>query len=173
MFTRSSAGLRDMAKGVVADGRAWVNEQKDRFEQLQEEAATRVSRQVEEGLARISAGVASSSRDMKGATALLTADLRRVLLDLGERRVNGGGLLGAMKTGAAAAGAADFQLALATNRSSSYANVRGRDVSGLLLRQAQTDAAMQVLAGLSAFQLDLPPGTAHRTVYTYRLDGDR
>jgi hypothetical protein len=173
MFSRSASGLRDMATDVVAEGRRSVQGQKGRFEELQREAATRVSRQVEEGLARISSGVAASSRDMKGATALLTADLRRVLLDLGQRRVNGGGLLGAMTTGAAAAGTADYQLALATNRSSSYANVRGRDVSGLLLRQAQTDAAMQVLAQLPAFQLELPPGTAHRTVYTYRLDGDR
>ena len=84
---------------------------------------------------------------MEAATTLLTADLRKVLLDLGDRRVGGGGLLGAMATNAATARTADFQLALAGDKATSYANVRSRDIDGLMLRQAQTDAAMQMLHG--------------------------
>ena len=46
------------------------------------------------------------------------------------------------------------------DKATSYANVRGRDVAGPMLQQAQTDAAMQMLAGLPAFELDLPSRVA-------------
>ena len=106
---------------------------------------------------------------MEAAGALLTQDLNRVLLDLGDRKVNGSGLLGAMTTGAATARSADYQLALATDTTTSYANVRSADIGGLLLRQAQSDASLQMAAALPAFGMDLPTGTEHRTVYTFHI----
>ena len=106
---------------------------------------------------------------MEAAGALLTQDLNRVLLDLGDRTVNGSGLLGAMTTGAATARSADYQLALATDTTTSYANVRSADIGGLLLRQAQSDASLQMAAALPAFGIDLPTGTEHRTVYTFHI----
>ena len=46
-----------------------------------------------------------------------------------------------------------------------------RDVSGIMLRQAQAEAAMQRQAELPAFALDLPDSVQHRTVYTFHLAG--
>ncbi len=169
MFTRSVEGLRASADSVVTDGRRSINEQEQGFFAAQERAANQISDTVGDGLAQIDSGVSSSTRDMEAATTLLTADLRKVLLDLGDRKVGGGGLLGAMATNAATARTADFQLALAGDKAASYANVRSRDIDGLMLRQAQTDAAMQKLIDMPAFQLDLPSGSQHRTVYSFRI----
>ena len=169
MFQRSSDGLKSAGDDVVRNGKKSVNEQKSAFEKARDASANRVTSVVEDGLVQINTGVSSSTRDMEAATALLTADLRKVLLDLGQREVGGGGLLGAMATNAATARTADFQLALAGDKATSYSNVRGRDIEGLMLRQAQTDAAMQSLAEFPAFQIDLPSGSQHRTVYSFRI----
>ena len=169
MFDRSVNGLNSASDTVVQDGRQQINAQKKGFRAAQEQAARNVTDSVEQGLGQIDTGVSSSTRDMEAATTLLIADLRKVLLDLGERRVGGGGLLGAMATNAATARTADYQLALAGDKATSYSNVRSRDIDGLMLRQAQTDAAMQMLLEMPAFQLDLPSGSQHRTVYSFRI----
>ena len=169
MFDRSVNGLKSASDTVVQDGRKQIDAQKKGFLEAQEQAARNVTDSVEQGLGQINSGVSSSTRDMEAATTLLTADLRKVLLDLGERRVGGGGLLGAMATNAATARTADYQLALAGDKATSYSNVRSRDIDGLMLRQAQTDAAMQMLLDMPAFQLDLPSGSQHRTVYSFRI----
>ena len=173
MFERSSAGLRSSAADVTRNGKRALDRQKSDFARTQAEASNRISQEIEGGLAMIARGVTASTRDMEAATALLTADLRKVLLDLGERRVGGGGLLGAMATNAATARSADYQLALATDATTAYANVRARDIDGILLRQAQTDASMQMLADLPAFELDLPAGSSHRTVYSFSIGDGR
>jgi hypothetical protein len=169
MFTQSSEGMRTAARDVVRNGKQTLDQQKTQFSRAQAEAGNRISGEIEQGLALVARGVDASTRDIEAAGTLLTADLRKVLLDLGERRENGGGLLGAMSTGAATAGSADYQLAQATRATTAYANVRGRDIAGILLRQAQTDAAMQMLAEMPAFEMDLPSGTAHRTVYNFSI----
>lgn len=168
-FAASSTKMGDLAAQLVARGRTSINEQKREFKFTQQSAAERVGEQIRAGLGEINAGVSSSVRDLDAAGGLLTADLRKVLLDLGQRKVDGGGLLGAMTTSASTARSADYQLALANEQTSSFTNVRGRDIDGLLLRQEQGKAAMEMLAALPAFELDLGSGTMHRTVYNYRL----
>jgi trimeric autotransporter adhesin len=169
MFTRSAAGLDAAAGKITQDGAATLEKQKKSFAREQEAAGDRISQQVQQGLAGIASGVSSSTRDMEAASALLSQDLHRVLLDLGDRKVNGSGLLGAMTTGAATARSADYQLALATDTATSYANVRSADIGGLLLRQAQSDASLQMAAALPAFGIELPSGADHRTVYTFHI----
>ncbi len=171
MFDRSASGLDTAAAEIAKDGASSLSAAKKQYASEQRAAGARISRQVADGLAGIAQGVASSTRDTEAAAALLTQDLNRVLLDLGDREVNGSGLLGAMTTGAATARSADYQLALATDKTTSYANVRSADVSGLLLRQAQSDAALRMGAELPAFGMDLPDGTDHRTVYTFHIGG--
>lgn len=172
MLERSASGLRSSSDAVVKDGRQSLEGQKKSFQQAQGQASNQISSSIEKGLGQVNSGVSSSTRDMEAASTLLIADLRKVLLDLGSREVGGAGLLGAMATNAATARNADYQLGLAGGKASSYASVRGRDVAGLMLRQAQTDASMASLAALPAFQLDLPSGSDHRTVYNFSI-GDR
>jgi len=80
-------------------------------------------------------------------------------------------VVGTLAKSADTARSADYQLALAADRTTSYGSVRDRDVSGIMLRQAQAEAALQRQAELPAFALDLPDSVQHRTVYTFHLAG--
>ena len=62
---------------------------------------------TQSSLEQLDARTGSASRDLAGASVLLADDLNKVILDLGDSRVDGSGLLGALKTNAAKAGAAD------------------------------------------------------------------
>ena len=77
----------------------------------------------------------AASRYARNDAALI---MEKVLLDLGSRKVNGSGLLGAMTTGAATSRSADYQLALATDKTTSYASVRSADIAGLLRAESPT-----------------------------------
>lgn len=169
MFVSSVNGLDGSAEALTRDGARTLDRQRAEFRTSRQRAGARISSQIDEGLSAVARGVNASTRDLDAAGALLTADLRKVLLDLGERRVGGGGLLGAIAGNAAIARTADYQLALATDKTTSYASVRSRDIAGILLRQGQTDAALRSLAELPAFGLELPAGSQHRTVYTFHV----
>ena len=110
-----------------------------------------------------------ATKDLAAAQNLLVGDLHNVLLDLGSPGVKGSGLLGAMAASSSTAGTANFQLAQATRKATSYGNVRDHDVAALLLRQAQTDKALTLQAELPAFELHLPASAEHHTVFTFHL----
>ena len=74
-----------------------------------------------------------------------------------------------MATSAAKADTADYQLALATQNAQGYANMRAEDVAGILLRQAQFKASLEAVSALPTFHLEVPPGTATQTLYSFRL----
>jgi hypothetical protein len=44
-------------------------------------------------------------------------------------------------------------------------------VAGIMLRQAQAEAALAQQAKLPAFELQLPDGVQHRSVYSFHLAG--
>lgn len=168
---QSAAGLRANAEQIVADGKATIDAEKERLAQRGETGADNITRVVDQGLRTVSTGVSASNRDTQAAGRLLTADLNKVLADLGNPRVRGTGLLGSLATNAATAGTADYQLSLATDTANAYANVRGRDVGELLLRQAQSSAALERQRDWAPFQLELPSGVEHRTLYLFHLGG--
>jgi len=173
MFENSTKGLNSAAGAIAANGKQTVSKQIGVIGRQRAAASNQVAKNVEAGLASISKGVSSSTRDMGAASAILGRDLADVLADLGNRKVHGSGLLGSMTTSSAAAQSADYQLALATGKTTAYANVRGEDVNSIYLRQAETDAALQLQADMPAFDLNLAPGTTHRTVYSYHVEGSK
>ncbi|VXC55401.1 conserved exported hypothetical protein [Nocardioides sp. AX2bis] len=168
-FTRSKNGMRAAADGIAADGRAAINEQKAGLATTSKESTSEIESNVRQGLDLIADTVSASTRNTDAAGKLLTADLTKVLLDLGDPEVEGAGLLGTLGANAGDARAADFQLALAARTASSYANARGQDIGGLMLRQAQAEAAFKRQAQLQAFQVDVPDGVERRTVYSFHL----
>ena len=173
MFERSAAGLSGTADRITADGAKAVQEQHEALDQTATGAEQTLSAGTERALTQVSRDITSSTRDLDATRALLTRDLGNVLLDLGDRKVRGSGVLGALATSAAAAGSADYQLGLASDQGSAYAAVRARDVDGIMLRQAQAEAALERQAQLAPFVRTLPATVSHRTVYVFHLDGGR
>ena len=170
MFDESAAGLSNAADKITANGTRTVENQRRHLKASEKHASGEAADRIDSALTQMAKGVSSSNRDMNSASAQLADSLNKVLLDLGTRKVNGSGLLGAMTTSAAKVGTADYQLALASATTTSYANVRSEDINGILLRQAQLQASLQAGADLPAFHLNVPSGAQSQTVYTFRIE---
>ncbi|MCF3139599.1 hypothetical protein LRQ04_10045 [Paenarthrobacter sp. AR 02] len=170
-FNRSISGLKTTSDDVVKDAEGTVNKQRDELLGQSGELAAAVSKSTKASLDNIASSTAGSTRDVEGASALLASSLNKVMLDLGDRSVNGSGLLGSMATSAAKADTADFQLALASQNAEGYANIRSRDVAGLLLRQAQFKASLTAMDELPPFKLEVPEGATSQTLYTLKIGG--
>ncbi|MBF4463383.1 MULTISPECIES: hypothetical protein [unclassified Rathayibacter] len=171
LFDRSIAGLRATADDIRSEGAATLDAEHDALDSAESTIGAAVAESTHESLAKIAATIGASTRDTNAASALLAADLHKVLLDLGDRTVGGSGLLGSMTTSAAKVGTADVQLALASQASRGYAAVRAEDISGILLAQAQERASLDAGAALPAFPRDVDAGTVTRTVYSIHLGG--
>lgn len=172
-FDQSIAGLRTTSKDVTAGAKGTIDEQKGKLERENAALASAVDTQTKQSLERINASTTASTRDVEGASTLLTGDLNRVMLDLGDRKVNGSGILGAMATSAAKSDSADYQLALASQNAAGYANVRAEDVAGILLQQEQFRASLDAATALPAFRMDVPKGATATTLYTFTIGDAR
>ncbi|MET4096743.1 hypothetical protein [Arthrobacter sp. UYCu712] len=170
-FNRSISGLKSTSDEVVNDAEGTVNKQRDELLEQSDALAASLAKSTQSSLASIAAGTSGSTRDVDGARALLSSSLNKVMLDLGDRSVNGSGLLGSMATSAAKAGTADYQLALASQNAEGYANIRSRDVAGLMLRQAQFKASLTAVDELPPFHLEVPDGATSQTLYTLKIGG--
>lgn len=168
-FTRSQVGMQRAAAEIVGDGRATINEQRAKLNQSTKQASGQIQSNVRSGLSTIADTVSASTRNTAAAGRLLRADLTKVLLDLGDPAVDGAGLLGTLSADAGSSRAADYQLAVASRTASSYANARTQDVGGIALRQAQAEAAFRRQAKLPGFQVGIPAGVEHSTIYTFHL----
>lgn len=171
-FNRSISGLKTTSDEVVADAKGTVNRQRDELHQQGDALAASLDKSTRASLASIATSTSGSTRDVEGARALLSSSLNKVMLDLGDRSVNGSGLLGSMATSAAKADTADYQLALASQNAEGYANIRSRDVAGLLLRQAQFKASLASVDELPPFHLEVPAGATAQTLYTLKIGGE-
>ena len=89
----------------------------------------------------------NATRDLAGASVQLNNDLSKLMLDLGDSNAEGAGLLGALKSNSAKAGAADYQLALAMQNAQGYRTsvLRGYCCS------AEASGAVQGVPAASAF----------------------
>ncbi|WIB26151.1 hypothetical protein [Curtobacterium sp. MCSS17_015] len=172
-FDQSIAGLRSTSTDVTSGAKGTIDEQKGKLEQENAALASAVDEQTRQSLERINASTTASTRDIEGARTLLTGDLNRVMLDLGDRKVNGSGILGAMATSAAKSDSADYQLALASQNAAGYANVRAEDVSGILLQQEQFRASLDAATTLPAFRMNVPEGATSTTLYTFTIGDAR
>jgi hypothetical protein len=170
-FNRSISGLKATSNEVVNDAGGTVDKQRDELLGESDALAASLAKSTQSSLASIASSTSGSTRDVEGANALLSSSLGKVMLDLGDRAVNGSGLLGSMATSAAKADTADYQLALASQNAEGYANIRSRDVAGLLLRQAQFKASLAAAAELPPFHLEVPAGATSQTLYTLKIGG--
>ena len=164
-------GLRASASSSIADGRELVTGQKAEVRETQRQASKAIDERTRDALRSIERSTTAATRDIRSASAQMSGSLKSVILDLGNPKVKGSGILGALLTNAAKSNTADYQLALASQYVSGYANVREEDVSGILLRQAQFRAVLERTAALEPFHLDIPSGATSQTIYTITLGG--
>ncbi|WCC79773.1 hypothetical protein O6R08_09930 [Cutibacterium equinum] len=169
MFVASVEGLNSASVTISRNGTKSIREEDAQLAGSSAKLGEAIDEMVKTNLADIASSFSRSSRDLSGAGALLQADLNKVLLDLGDRKVKGRGLLGAMATSSAKVGSADYQLAMASGAATEYASVRGRDIDTLLMRQAQLKAATESQGELPAFRAKVPAGAGTQTVYNFTI----
>ena len=170
-FNRSISGLKATSDEVVGDAAGTVDKQRGELFEQSDALSASLDKSTQASLASIASSTSGSTRDVEGANALLSSSFNGLMLDLGDRSVNGSGLLGAMATSAAKADTADYQLALASQNAEGYTNIRSRDVAGLLLGQAQFKASLTAIDELPAFHLEVPAGATSKTLYTLQIGG--
>jgi len=171
-FDHSVAGLLATSNNVENGAKKNLEQQHADLQKQADALGRGMDDQTAGALEAIAQSSGQSARDMNGAKAMLTASLNKVILDLGNRKVNGSGLLGSLSTSAALSETADYQLALASKTAEEYANLREEDVSSILHRQAQVKASMQASSELPAFGIEVPQGAQSNTLYSFRLEGN-
>ena len=172
-FDDSAKGLAAAADKLRTGTAQTLKQQRADLADQEKSDQAGLDEKTKAGLSSISGSVTSATRDIDSTRTSLTKDLTNVLLDLGNPAQPGKGLLGTLGKSARSADSADFQLGLASDKASSYASVRSQEVGGILLRQAQAEAALQRQAELPAFATELPASTTHRTIYEFHLGSDR
>lgn len=168
-FAASIAGITDTANTVVQVAGDSIEVQhkdmNDRIEGLRQS----LDSVTERSLVALSTRAENATRDLAGASVQLNNDLSKLMLDLGDSNAEGAGLLGALKSNSAKAGAADYQLALAMQNAQGYTNLRSEDIAALQKRQAQFKASLQRLRSLPTFHLSNAGSAEVKTVYTFQI----
>lgn len=168
-FAASTAGITDTANTVVQVAGDSIEVQhkdiNDRIEGLRQS----LDSVTERSLVALSTRAENATRDLAGASVQLNNDLSKLMLDLGDSNAEGAGLLGALKSNSAKAGAADYQLALAMQNAQGYTNLRSEDIAALQKRQAQFKASLQRLRSLPTFHLSNAGSAEVKTVYTFQI----
>ena len=168
-FTSSIYGLAEASNVIVRDAGNSLEAQRRDIAGKVENLKASLDGVTQNSLEQLDARTGNASRDLAGASVLLADDLNKVILDLGDSRVDGSGLLGALKTNAAKAGAADFQLALASQNAQGYTSVRAEDIAAVQLRQAQFKASLEKLKSLPSFHLPDGGKAEVKVVYTFHI----
>lgn len=168
-FSASIAGITDTANTVVqVAGDSIEVQHKDMNERI-EGLRQSLDSVTERSLVALSTRAENATRDLAGASVQLNNDLSKLMLDLGDSNAEGAGLLGALKSNSAKAGAADYQLALAMQNAQGYTNLRSEDIAALQKRQAQFKASLQRLRSLPTFHLSNAGSAEVKTVYTFQI----
>ena len=168
-FTSSIYGLAEASNVIVRDAGNSLEAQRRDIAGKVENLKASLDGVTQSSLEQLDARTGNASRDLAGASVLLADDLNKVILDLGDSRVDGSGLLGALKTNAAKAGAADFQLALASQNAQGYTSVRAEDIAAVQLRRAQFKASLEKLKSLPSFHLPDGGKAEVKVVYTFHI----
>lgn len=172
LFTQSQTELQSAAKTARDSAKGTIDRQRDDLSSTAASDGRQLTKQMDSGIASISTNVTAANRDSQAASKLLSKALQQVLVSVGDRRVQGSGLLGIITTSAAATNDGSEQLAHASTLADSFGNVRGGELDGLYLEQAQMERSMALLSGLAPYKLTLPSGTQHATVYNFSVQGN-
>lgn len=157
---------------ILDDGKSAVTNQRRTMDNTVREVETKLSSSVAEAVRAISSDVDASNRNIRASEERLLSDLRKVLIDLGERRNNGSGLLGSLVTGATSTGVSNQQIRASSQTAASFSRVRSEGLEELVLQQAQTALALQMQAEFPVFGIELPAGSTHTTVFSLQVAGE-
>lgn len=168
-FSRSINQLVETSDNIVVGaGNSVENQRKDLSERTNNVRAA-LDGATQQSLGLLDQRTSAATRDLEGSSALLYSDLNKIMLDLGDSKVEGAGLLGSLKSNSAKAGSADYQLALASQNAQGYTSIRSEDIANIQLRQAQFKESLKSLEKMKPFHLSDAGNAEVRVLYTFRV----
>lgn len=160
----AGSDLRDDARSTTREGRQALDQGQQSFEQDLESDV--------EGVKQAVAGVVSTAtRDLSSAEEQLLADLRAVLLDLGDPDAGDTGILGSLRTNADQTASSARRVLYANDQAADFAGVRSTALDDIYLQREQLMRSLQREQELPAFGVEVPGGTTVLTVYSFHLGG--
>ncbi|WP_237234534.1 hypothetical protein [Rothia nasisuis] len=169
LFAQQVSNLTGAADTLSHGADALVQEQGAQLNEAAQRQAEQASARTQSALERIQASHDTATQDVTSASTILTGELEKIMLDIGDTSVTGSGLLGSLQNNAGNAGNADYQLSLATQNAEKYAVMREEDMGAIRLKQAQYSASLQKLSSMPAFKLSAPSGSTVKTIYTFTI----
>lgn len=173
LFSQQVTNLTGTSESISTGTEVLLKEQGDKLNAAAQRQVEEADARTKSSLERIQQSHDSATQDVAGASATLTGELQKLMLDVGDTSVNGSGLLGSLQNNAGSAGNADYQLSLATQNAEKYATIREEDMGAIRLKQEQYNASLRKLSALPAFHFAAPSGTTVKTIYTFTIGGEK
>lgn len=171
-FGGFGASLDGIGSDIVTKGGVTINKQRAELDEVSDSFESGLSTTATKAARRIASQVGASNRDLESSEKRLTADLKAILVNIGQPKKNGSGLLGAIYTGARRTGASNNKIVDAGQASDAFSRVRGAALDDLYLQQAQVIASLKAEADFPIFDLKLPAGSTHRSVFSFHVGQD-
>lgn len=171
LFSQQVTQLSGTSSTLSSSAESLVKNQTDQLKEAARRQVEQADARTQSALERIQASHDQATQDVAGASAVLTSELQKIMLDVGDTTIDGSGLLGSLTLNASKAEGADYQLSLATQNAEKYATLREEDMGEIRFKQAQYKASLAKLNGMPAFQLEAPSGATVKTIYTFTLGG--
>lgn len=173
LFSQQVTNLTGTSESISTGTEVLLKEQGDKLNAAAQRQVEEADARTKSSLERIQQSHDSATRDVAGASATLTGELQKLMLDVGDTSVNGSGLLGSLQNNAGSAGNADYQLSLATQNAEKYATIREEDMGAIRLKQEQYNASLRKLSALPPFHLSASSGATVKTIYTFTIGGEQ
>lgn len=171
LFSKQVTELTGTSSSLSTSAESLVKEQTEQLKESAQKQVEQADARTQSALERIQESHDQATQDVAGASAVLTSELQKIMLDVGDTTIDGSGLLGSLTLNASKAEGADYQLSLATQNAEKYATLREEDMGEIRFKQAQYKASLAKLNGMPAFQLEAPSGATVKTIYTFTLGG--
>ncbi len=169
LFGAFGGSLDAIGTELVTKGGAKIKQQRAELDDVIDSFDAGLSSTATKAARRIASQVGASNRDLESSEKRLTADLKAILVNIGQPKKNGSGLLGSIFTGARRTGASNAKIVDAGQASDAFGRVRGAALDDLYLQQAQVLASLKAEAAFPIFDIELPAGSSHRTVFSFHI----
>lgn len=168
-FDDSAVYLGNTRAGMKSDTRNRVDASVTELTRTQTAATTVLNTSVESALDQIGKLVSKSNSNVDASQRLLIADLKKVLVNIGTPGKAGSGLLGTIATGSKDMRASRQKVGGANSAVDGFRAIRSETLDGIRLQEKQAGAAIEAEAQYPAFDLQLPGGSKHATVFSFRI----
>lgn len=172
LFGGFATTLDGIGVSLTTQGRAQVERQRDRLDDQADRFRGTLGSTIAKATRSIEKKVAASNRDIASSQKRLAADFAAIVASIGSPDRAGSGLLGSINVGARNTGASNEKVASAGDAVDAFSGVRATSLGALLLQQEQVAASLEAEAAFPAFDLELPTGSTHTTVFSFHVGKD-